>query len=38
MINPDTTFPLTNSKRLCFLKNIITNPNIIVGDYTVYFQ
>ncbi len=29
-------FPLENYKRLCFLKNIITNPNIIVGDYTYY--
>lgn len=36
MINPDSTFPLANSKRLCFLKNIITSPNIIVGDYTYY--
>ncbi len=29
-------FPLPNCNRLCFLKNIITNPNIIVGDYTYY--
>lgn len=29
-------FPLENYNRLCFLKNIITNPNIIVGDYTYY--
>ena len=29
-------FPLPNYNRLCFLKNIITNPNIIVGDYTYY--
>jgi virginiamycin A acetyltransferase len=29
-------FPLENYKRLCFLKNIITNPNIIIGDYTYY--
>jgi virginiamycin A acetyltransferase len=29
-------FPLQNYNRLCFLKNIITNPNIIVGDYTYY--
>lgn len=36
MIDPNNTFPLPNSKRLCFLKNIITNPNIIVGDYTYY--
>ena len=38
MTGPDTTvkFPLANYDRLCFLKNIITNPNIIVGDYTYY--
>jgi virginiamycin A acetyltransferase len=29
-------YPLENYDRLCFLKNIITNPNIIVGDYTYY--
>ncbi|TAF65832.1 MAG: antibiotic acetyltransferase [Cytophagales bacterium] len=29
-------FPLENYKNLCFLKNIIKNPNIIVGDYTYY--
>ena len=33
---PTTTFPLPNYYRLCFLKNIITNPNIIVGDFTYY--
>ena len=32
----DTSFPLANYDKLCFLKNIITNPNIIVGDYTYY--
>ena len=34
--NKNQTFPLSNYNRLCFLKNIITNPNIIVGDYTYY--
>ncbi len=29
-------FPLPNYDRLCFLKNIVKNPNIIVGDYTYY--
>ncbi len=29
-------FPLSNYDRLCFLKNIVKNPNIIVGDYTYY--
>lgn len=32
----DKKFPLANYQRLCFLKNIIRNPNIIVGDYTYY--
>jgi virginiamycin A acetyltransferase len=34
--NKDAKFPLKNYRNLCFLKNIITNPNIIVGDYTYY--
>ena len=29
-------FPLPNYQKLCFLKNIIKNPNIEVGDYTYY--
>ena len=32
----NTVFPLANYDRLCFLKNIITNPNIMVGDFTYY--
>lgn len=38
MKGPDKNkkFPLENYDRLCFLKNIIKNPNIIVGDYTYY--
>ncbi len=38
MTGPDknTKFPLAHYDRLCFLKNIITKPNIIVGDYTYY--
>jgi len=38
MTAPDKNikFPLQNYDRLCFLKNIIKNPNIIVGDYTYY--
>lgn len=37
MLNTHTTYPLPGGhKRTCFLKNIITNPNIIVGDYTYY--
>jgi virginiamycin A acetyltransferase len=38
MTGPDKNivFPLHHYDRLCFLKNIIKNPNIIVGDYTYY--
>ncbi len=32
----NTVFPLPHYDRLCFLKSIITNPNIIVGDFTYY--
>jgi virginiamycin A acetyltransferase len=32
----NTVFPLPNYKNLCFLKNYVNNPNIIVGDYTYY--
>jgi len=34
--NKDLKFPLENYKRLCFLKNIVKNPNIIIGDFTYY--
>lgn len=34
--NKDSKFPLENYNKLCFLKNIIKNPNIIVGEYTYY--
>jgi len=34
--NKDIKFPLESYDRLCFLKNIVKNPNIIVGDYTYY--
>lgn len=38
MTGPDKNikFPLENYDKLCFLKNSINNPNIIVGDYTYY--
>lgn len=34
--DPNEAFPLENYEKLCFLKNIVSNPNIIVGDYTYY--
>lgn len=38
MTGPDkhVKFPLENYDKLCFLKNVVKNPNIIVGDYTYY--
>ena len=38
MTGPDKNikFPLENYDNLCFLKNIIKNPNIRVGDFTYY--
>ena len=34
--NADKIYPRTNDSTICYLKNIITNPNIIVGDFTFY--
>ncbi|WP_142454269.1 CatB-related O-acetyltransferase [Gracilimonas mengyeensis] len=38
MTGPDknTLFPLEHHKKLCFLKNLIDDPKIKVGDYTYY--
>lgn len=33
---PDTPHPLAGFPRVGFLKNFITRPNIVVGDYTYY--
>ncbi len=34
--DPDQAFPNPNIPSLCYIKNVIKNPNIIVGDYTYY--
>lgn len=34
--NPDTRFPLAATKRVVFLKSIMSGPNISVGDYSYY--
>lgn len=34
--NPDSIYPNEEIKSICFIKNVITNPNIIIGDYTYY--
>lgn len=32
--NPDAIYPNEAIKSVCFIKNVITRPNILVGDYT----
>jgi virginiamycin A acetyltransferase len=34
--SPDVLHPMPHHDKIVFLKNIITRPNIIVGDYTYY--
>jgi len=34
--NPRDTFPNPNIPSLCYIKNVVKNPNIIIGDYTYY--
>ncbi len=34
--DPNAKFPNANIPSLCYIKNVITRPNIIVGDYTYY--
>jgi len=34
--DPDTRHPMPGFPQVCFLKNVITRPNIDVGDYTYY--
>lgn len=34
--NPNTLYPIEGVTRTVYLKNIINNPQIIVGDYTYY--
>lgn len=34
--DPNKLYPNENIKQVCYIKNVVTNPNIIVGDYTYY--
>ncbi|MCC6148303.1 MAG: Vat family streptogramin A O-acetyltransferase [Anaerolineaceae bacterium] len=34
--DPDSIYPNENIKSVCFIKNVIKRPNIIVGGYTYY--
>jgi virginiamycin A acetyltransferase len=34
--DPNEAFPNPNLPRLCFIKNVVKNPRIIIGDYTYW--
>lgn len=34
--DPKTTHPMEGFPQVCFIKNTVRNPNIVVGDYTYY--
>ena len=34
--NPNEAFPNPKIPSLCFIKNVVNNPRIIIGDYTYY--
>ena len=34
--DPNQKFPNKNIPSVCFIKNVITRPNIVIGDYTYY--
>ncbi|WP_223619097.1 Vat family streptogramin A O-acetyltransferase [Lysobacter sp. ESA13C] len=34
--SPEQTHPMDGFPQVCFIKNTIKNPNIVVGDYTYY--
>ena len=34
--SPQTTHPMAGFPQVCFIKNTVTNPAIIIGDYTYY--
>ena len=34
--NPGSVYPSDKIKQVCFIKNVVKNSNIIVGDYTYY--
>lgn len=34
--DPNAVYPNESIKSICYIKNVITRPNILVGDYTYY--
>ncbi len=35
--DPNKVFPNEKLPDLCYIKNVVKNPNIIIGDYTYYY-
>lgn len=35
-MNPEKIYPRTGDRETVYLKNVVTNPNIQIGDYTMY--
>ena len=35
-MNPENIYPRTNDHETVYLKNVIKNPNILVGEFTMY--
>lgn len=35
-MNPECIYPRTDDHDTVYLKNVINNPNICVGDFTIY--
>lgn len=36
--NPNDKIPNPNFPGLCYVKNVVKNPNVIVGDFTYYYD
>lgn len=34
--DPNRPYPMADQRRVCFIKNFVNSPNIIVGDYSYY--
>ncbi len=34
--DPQNPHPMAGFPQVCFIQNTVTNPNIIIGDYTYY--
>lgn len=34
--SPDDPHPMKGFPRVCYIRNTVKNPNIVVGDYTYY--